>query len=461
MSEEKKNPVESPPEAVVEDLERLETKKRFSLRISSHALILLSLTVTVLALGVGLAWEVVNDEGVDSSPSSNAASTQESKEAVVGELSYRIVDTNQLLCYDDEQSVACPEASARYFGQDAQYSGNMPSYTDNGDGTITDNITGLMWQKAVADKTSYSAVVNGASSFSLAGHNDWRVPTIKELYSLMDFSGEDIDPTSTDTTGLNPFIDDSVFDFEYGDTAAGSRIIDSQWVTTNKYVSTVFNGQECFFGVNFADGRIKCYPTADNGQNQGYFVRYVRNVNSGYGENDFEDQGNGTILDAASGLIWQRADNGQGVAWDEALSYCENLSFGGAEDWRLPNAKELHSIVDYSRSPDTTSSPAIDPMFSSTEITNEANQTDWGFYWTSTTHASVRSGSQAAYISFGRALGNMSEFGGWIDVHGAGAQRSDPKLTVPADQKNGFGPQGDARRADNFVRCVSSSEGLQ
>jgi len=48
----------------------------------------------------------------------------------------------------------------------------------------------------------------------------------------------------------------------------------------------------------------------------------------------------------------------------------------------------------------------------------------------------------------------MQEFGGWVDVHGAGAQRSDPKTSVPADEVNGHGPQGDARRALNFVRCV-------
>lgn len=51
------------------------------------------------------------------------------------------------------------------------------------------------------------------------------------------------------------------------------------------------------------------------------------------------------------------------------------------------------------------------------------------------------------YLAFGRAMGYMG--GGWVDVHGAGAQRSDPKWGNPADY-----PQGDAIRIYNFVRLV-------
>lgn len=267
----------------------------------------------------------------------------------------------------------------------------------------------------------------------------------------MDFSG--IDPSAGRDDGVQPFIDETVFVFAYGDEQEGDRFIDSQWATSSIYESMVMNGQECFFGVNFADGRIKCYPTNNR---KTYYTIYVRG--DGYGENNFQNNGDRTITDTATGLTWMQEDNGKGILWEDALAYCEDISLAGHDDWRLPNAKELQSIVDYSRSPDTTNSPAIDPVFSSTQITNEAGQTDYGFYWTSTTHVRYPDrGENAAYISFGRALGNMPKFGGWVDVHGAGAQRSDPKSGIREDQRQGFGPQGDARRSENYVRCVRGS----
>ena len=73
----------------------------------------------------------------------------------------------------------------------------------------------------------------------------------------------------------------------------------------------------------------------------------------------------------------------------QALAWAEDLNYAGHGDWRLPNAKELQSIVDYTRSPDTTGSAAIDPVFDVTPIKNEGGQPDFPCYWTSTTHASV------------------------------------------------------------------------
>jgi hypothetical protein len=164
------------------------------------------------------------------------------------------------------------------------------------------------------------------------------------------------------------------------------------------------------------------------------------------------------IVDAATGLEWMREDSGIALDWDEALDYCNNLSWGGYDDWKLPDAHELQSIVDYSRSPDTTNSPASDPIFESTQITNEAGDVDFGWYWTSTTHLDgIPSGSYAVYITFGRAMGYFTapngDLVGSVDVHGAGAQRSDPK-TGPVPNPSYFGPQGDYRRVYNV--CLIS-----
>lgn len=377
--------------------------------------------------------------------------------------SFPVVDTGQDTCYNNSGAITCPDSGESFYGQDAQHTSNAPAYTDNGDGTVTDNISGLMWQQNpdsdgdgdidADDKLTYDEAVAGASTLDLGGYTDWRLPTIKELYSLILFSG--IDPSGyegTDTSGLFPFMDTAFFDFAYGDTSAGERIIDAQYATTTKYVSTTMNGNETMFGVNFADGRIKGYPTV----NKTFFVIYVRE-NAAYGQNNFADNGDGTITDNATELVWGQYDSGTGLNWEEALAWVQTKNaenYLGHNDWRMPNAKELQSIVDYTRSPDTTSSAAIDPLFNVTPITNEAGQNDYPCYWSSTTHAnrSEVSGGFGVYVAFGRAMGYMN--GTWIDVHGAGAQRSDPKSGDPDVWPTGHGPQGDAIRIYNYVRLV-------
>ena len=203
---------------------------------------------------------------------------------------------------------------------------------------------------------------------------------------LIDFSG--IDPSGPDASGLVPFIDTTAFVFAYGDTDAGERIIDAQFASSTLYGSTTMGGSETMFGVNFADGRIKGYPTTG----KSYYVLYVRG-NPDYGKNDFVDHGDPTITDNATGLMWAQDDSGVGFTWEAALAWVEQKNaegYLGYSDWRLPNAKALQSIVDYTRAPDTTDSAAIDPLFNVTSITNEAGQTDYPSYWSSTTHANQR-----------------------------------------------------------------------
>ncbi len=382
---------------------------------------------------------------------------------------YTIVDTGQIACYDDANELTnCPAEGEAFYGQDSQFVGNPPSYTVNGDGTVTDNVTGLMWQQSpdvdgngdidAADKLTYVNAVAGAATFNLGGYDDWRLPTIKELYSLIDFSG--VDPSGyegTDTSGLIPFIDTDYFDFAYGDTNAGERIIDAQYASSNLYVDE--SAGDLLFGVNFADGRIKGYGLSLFGSDKTFFVIYVRG-NTEYGQNNFTDNGDGTITDSATELMWSQDDNGSGLSWEEALAWVESKNaekYLGYSDWRLPNVKELHSILDYTRSPGTTGFAAIDPLFSATSITNEAGQIDYPCYWSGTTHANWtgNSGSFGAYVAFGRAMGYMDS--AWVDVHGAGAQRSDPKAGDPDDYPTGHGPQGDAIRIYNYVRLVRDS----
>jgi len=379
-----------------------------------------------------------------------------------------VVDTRQNQCYNDQTSISCPSQGQAFFGQDGQYDGAQASYFDNGDGTVTDLVTGLMWQKThdFQTKQDWQTALITAQSFNLAGYADWRLPTIKELYTLILFDGE----TGTSALDAIPYIDTDYFDFEYGDPNEGERYIDAQYWSATEYVSTTMNGNETVFGVNFADGRIKGYPTSKTN-----FIRYVRGA-EGYGENHFIDRGDGTILDQASGLIWMQVDSGSLSAgpladgklnWEEALEWAETLDYAGYSDWRLPNAKELQMLVDYSRSPDTTSSAAIDPLFDTTSIVDGNGDTNFPYYWTSTTHLDGRQhGEYAIYIAFGEALGFMEAPPGsglfqlW-DVHGAGAQRSDPKTGDPDYYPLGHGPQGDVISIYNFVRCVRDAESCQ
>jgi hypothetical protein len=169
----------------------------------------------------------------------------------------------QTACFDTTVEIPCHAAGEAPYGRDAKMSGAQPSYADNG--IVGDALTGLIWAKTpdlngdvaigVDNKLTLEAATDGAEVLELGGHDDWRLQTIKGMYSLMNFRG--VDPsgiTGTDTSGLTPFIDRAYFDFDWGDTDVGERLIDAQMVSTTLYVSvTQPDDQVTLFGVNFAD----------------------------------------------------------------------------------------------------------------------------------------------------------------------------------------------------------------
>jgi hypothetical protein len=204
-------------------------------------------------------------------------------------------------------------------------------------------------------------------------------------------------------------------------------------------------GAELAFGVNFGTGHIKSYSISVGPK---HFVRCVRG-NLAYGVNLFQNNNDGTISDLATGLMWQQTDNGSGMDWEHALAYAQtqnNANYLGHNDWRLPNTKELQSLVDYTRSPYATNpanvGPAINALFVCTGITNDGGQADYPYYWTNTSAISVANGSypSAWYVAFGRAENGSGE-----DLHGAGAVRFDAKILG-----SGVGEE----RVLNYVRLV-------
>ena len=438
---------------------RFNIKKVLLVTISGITSLVLILAGTVFAINVSRSVDV---------PASTSTA------AGVG--TYPIVGTGQTTYWNlignviDQPTIGDP-----LYGQNASYQGNAPKYRDNNDGTITDLVTGLIWTKTLdlnedgeissLDQMTVGDALASAANVNIGDYTDWRIPTLKEAYSLINFEGVDVGISSKLPATPKPFINTDFFDFGYGDTSVGDRYIDAHIVTTTFYSGKVYKFLQTMFGVNFADGRIKGYPPAIgmNGlSSPKFYVYYVRGATN-YGVNNFINNKDGTIKDKATSLMWSQSDSLKGMDWATALKWVQKKNkenYLGYSDWKLPDVKELQSIVDYTRSPSASNSAAIDPIFSSTSIVNEAGDKDWPWYWSSTTHASVdprtseSRGNEAAYVCFGRALGK--QFGMWLDVHGAGAQRTDSKQ-VDTKQQAGNAPQGDALRITNFVRLVRNA----
>ncbi len=112
----------------------------------------------------------------------------------------------------------------------------------------------------------------------------------------------------------------------------------------------------------------------------------------------FKDNGNGTVIDLATGLTWQQQGDNEKRAWTEAVSYCQELSLGGKTDWRLPDIKELQSIVDY-----RIVSPAIDTRIFLGTL---------GFFWSATINASDSGKAWSVYFTTGEisSFSNSSFF---------------------------------------------------
>lgn len=423
-----------------------------------------------LMLGTGL-WACQDNE-----------STVDTETEQISSYSYPLVATGQTAVYDnDGNELSGLQEGDEFWGQDGNYQKGAPmQYVDNGDGTVTDLNTGLMWQSIpIPDKMTYDEAVAYCDSLQLAGYSDWRLPNLKELFSISDFG-----------KGW-PYLDTTYFKLASG-------IVDKseQYWSSVRYVGVTVEGQNnAAFGVNHVTGHIKAYSAAsdmgmgipvDSAGAQGSMppagamppagtmpadttgammppagtvnmgsplAKHVRAVRgTEYGINELVDNGDGTITDKATGLMWTQSDNGVGVDWQTALEYAESSTFAGYDDWRLPNVKELQSIADYNYSPTATDpdkvGPAINPLFNCTPIVSEAGYSDYAYYWTSTS-ACFQKGQPyyyAWYLSLGRAVNSEGE-----DFHGAGAVRF--------DTKHEGGPSGeDGERYYNYVFLVRDAD---
>ena len=234
-------------------------------------------------------------------------------------------------------------------GADADYTIYPPFFIDNGNGTVTDTVTGLMWQKADGGEMTVENAAIFCDNLTLGGYTDWRLPNAHEGFSILNHGH------------TNPALDNTIFTTstaQYwwsGDHQANdaTRI----WVTN-------------------AGGGIGNHPKSETisaGGTKRFHARAVRETHPPVVlPNRFTDTGDGTIKDHVTGLIWQQIPFSDTLTWEQALGYAENLVLAGQSDWRLPNIKELQSLND-----ENLFNPSVNPAFFSTIGVKK--------YWSSTT----------------------------------------------------------------------------
>ena len=342
--------------------------------------------------------------------------------------------TGQTKCYD----TAGTEIACAGTGQDGEIQAGVawpePRFMDNGDGIVTDNLTGLMWTqeagtptvgscsgglKTWQDALDYIACLN---SNNYLEHNDWRLPNINELRSLVHSGYNEQSCGGAPCVDMSDWLNSKGFSnvqFDYywsSTTYADDTSYDTHdaWIvsmwdgyvyyvykTHNYYVWPVRGGQydspDSIYPTNiWKTGQTVSYATGDDGDlERGVAWLLPR----------FYDNGNGTVTDNLTGLVWLKNANctdtmggvekGSGnLTWSNALTWSNSLASGAcgltdgstAGDWRLPNREELESLIDFSRF--NPALPAGHP-FSNVQS---------NYYWSSTTSASFTVFAWAVYL---------------------------------------------------------------
>ena len=302
--------------------------------------------------GLGTALSSVSNIGIDCS----------NKVYSLGEAGLGLLSTGQTVSYNSND--------------DAKYNLTLQrSYTDNQDGTVVDNVTGLLWQKCSGGQDNLTCNGSGTTyqwgsaksycdNLILGGKSDWRLPTKPELRSLIDYGK------------INLMIDSTIF-------SNTSSLY--YWTSTEYPIST---NKDYYWYVYFYQGSDYISKIDSNLLVKCVSGNQTSKIFSGSTPN------NGTVIDSGSGLVWQKCSAGQDslicsgsaitLTWYQAIDYCEGLSLGGRSDWRLPNINELSSLLDLKK----TSKPFIDTgAFLNTPYTNSLTDINpSSFYWSSSTN---------------------------------------------------------------------------
>ena len=228
------------------------------------------------------------------------------------------------------------------------------TFTDNGDGTVTDDVTGLMW---IQNDDSTTQGKDDACAYCdnlvFAGYEDWRAPTIEELQTIIDYRYD------------SPAVDGSVFDI----TTVGEHY----------WSSTALPSIPSFaWGISTSNGIVDIL----------WSNSYIRCVRGDMLKTTFVDNGDGETVTSSDGLVWSTQTSSTYMNWEDANAYCNNLEVGGmSEGWFLPTVEELRTLVAFDKV-----NPAAD-----TSLFEVAS--GGAYYWTATEQAGS-TGNNAWQIKF-------------------------------------------------------------
>jgi len=375
-------------------------------------------------------------------------------------------ETGQTTCYDGNGSVI----SCTGTGQDGDTLTGVawpdPRFTDNGDGTITDNLTGLVWsQDANLRSGDWQAALDyvagmNAGTYPNLGYTDWRLPNVNELESLV--NAEEAD--SATWLGTRGFT--NVQSLHYWSSTSYASRTDGAWdvsvsggnvnrftKTLNDHVWPVRSGSGGSFGNSdiWKTGQTTSYAAGDDGGMQAGAV---------WPSPRFTDNGDGTITDNLTGLLWtQDANLPVGTkTWRQALDYVAGMNAGtypnlGYTDWRLPNRKELFSLIDRSKS-----APAIQSGHPFTNVQSSN-------YWSSTSpsHASftILAWIVDMYNGYVNSFNKTSSSYVWPVRSGSGGSFGNSDISVsPASHGFGNVNVGDTSTAQSFTVSNTGSADL-
>lgn len=296
-----------------------------------------------------------DDNGNDDTPEEN------DEDPFPGKEDPAVICTGLTACYNLFEEMECPDyKNEDFFGQDAQYAEKQYCLkrsfsTTTSSETVTDNITALIWQKNTPEQIegcsgnsgktcSHQEAVNYCNNLNLEGKT-WRLPTLKELETLIDFS-------------QTPTINQKYFNLP-------STSLKKFWTETDSQVN---NGK--FWVIDFGTALI-----SDEASNKFFYPKCVSG--NELSDSEFEETVDQTtsqkiIKDEVNNLIWTTCDNSLHT-WQSALNYCKTLNYAGRKNWRLPNINELATIINYSRSAPASDFPSIGSAYFWSSSTNSTN----------------------------------------------------------------------------------------